>query len=486
VQRKALCTTDGIFFSIKIVIMESMIDLTKGSESWAEGHDSDADMLDFDESLGSAGRKSAKSQKAGNTHQIMPLAIRLRAPRRSLLEQADQALENIYRDIDNISLQVGKLWRTFNYVNPFIGFDRWSQQTKDRYRDADKSLGREYLVVVMHSPSFKTALKSLTEEDWDRLHERVYNNRGSLRMFAIMRRIPYSRNYEKSNLPGLIGSFGAHMFVAEHFPSGVEDIDQVFLGGKDNEKKNIEVARIEGSVVQTVLEPVYDPSIFKKREKHPDWPADWPYPYNPTYPGLSVKKPPPYWSDCMKCSKSVVSEKVARITPDDQRCLCKLEDVLVAPRPLLEVYQFSPITGDKASINRGVRALSRVKKGAVLGEYTGQLIPKQDIDDSSKDDPYAFDFCGPSERDKSGRQIESTVVISYVTSRLVGNWTRFINQKGTVRMGNNCEFYQRTTAGQSRILLIAKTDISFGEELTAFYGEKYFEPVKKVGKRRKL
>jgi hypothetical protein len=84
----------------------------------------------------------------------------------------------------------------------------------------------------------------------------------------------------------------------------------------------------------------------------------------------------------MTCLKPAVSQKTAQITPNNQRCICKLaDDVVVKPRPLLEIYQFPPIPGDKALINRGVRALCKIQKGKALGEYTGQLIPKQDIEE---------------------------------------------------------------------------------------------------------
>jgi hypothetical protein len=215
--------------------------MSNSSARWGESTDSDVDIMGFEGPSGIGSQKTTKPQNAGGPRKIKPLTIKLRAPPRSLVEQVE-------RDIDNISLQVGKYWRTFNYVNLFAGaggYSSWPQEAKDRYIAADASLWREY-IVAMHSPSFKTALQSLSVEDWGMLHERIFNNRGSLRIFTIMRRIPYDRNNERASMPGLVGPLQAHRYVAEKFPKGVIDAEQVFLC--DN--GDLSVAKIDSRIVR--------------------------------------------------------------------------------------------------------------------------------------------------------------------------------------------------------------------------------------------
>lgn len=61
----------------------------------------------------------------------------------TIQDQAAEALERIYRDLDNIQRQVGRQIKTFNYRNPFthqedyVAFD---QAARDRYLAADNEV----------------------------------------------------------------------------------------------------------------------------------------------------------------------------------------------------------------------------------------------------------------------------------------------------------------------------------------------------------
>ena len=97
-------------------------------------------------------------------------------------EIANQTLENIYRDFDNIALQVEHRWRTHNYINSFLDYDLWTPVKNARYLAADAKIqDRECLVVAMHSSTFRNAIETDTDEQWDILFERVTNNKESLR-----------------------------------------------------------------------------------------------------------------------------------------------------------------------------------------------------------------------------------------------------------------------------------------------------------------
>jgi len=97
-------------------------------------------------------------------------------------QTAGQALQDMYRDFDNIYRQVGHRWMAHNYTNPFVGYDLWPAAKQAQYLAADTEIERrEYLVVAMHSNTFRNAMESFTEEQWNPFFERVGNNKESLR-----------------------------------------------------------------------------------------------------------------------------------------------------------------------------------------------------------------------------------------------------------------------------------------------------------------
>jgi len=447
-----------------------VLDMSGGAIDWAGGNDSDVDMLDAPMT------RSRKRMATVATSDTATLAsLRLPPPDPKSNEgKVDQALRHMYRDIDAIYQKVGHQWRTFAYKNPFDECPTYLAKTQRRYEDADIFLGTEYIVVAMHSKSFRAALKDSSDQAWNLLLTRINANKESLRMFAILRRIPYVRNYENRKFPKLrVGELELdllHEYATRGFPSTVEGPDEMYLGMRDGE---IHEALICGESITTVVDPVYKPKIFlpERKKKPADWPERWPYPHNPTYAALSIDPPDPnFWPKCVLCKLKVVSSRTAKIMPEDERCTCTFADVVTAPKPLVEIREFNLIPNDKARVNRGIRALSDIKKGTWIGEYTGELIP---IVDQAENDDYAFDFRPPTFLGKWGEQ-DGIGRTSIMTAQFIGNWVRFVNQSGDQISDNNCEFTQKTIAGRMRIMMRARENIRFGDELTCFYGLPYF------------
>jgi len=134
---------------------------------------------------------------------------------------------------------------------------------------------------------------------------------------------------------------------------------------------------------------------------------------------------------------------------------------------------------DPAPVNRGIRALCDIRQGEVLGEYTGELLPTEDL--RPKDD-YAFTWWSPDEM-KGGREVDGTDKIAILSGEYLGNWTRFINQDDS----QNIEFEQEAISGKMRIVVRAIKPIKFGEQVYGHYGPGYFpgeEPPK--NKKRKV
>lgn len=94
---------------------------------------------------------------------------------------------------------------------------------------------------------------------------------------------------------------------------------------------------------------------------------------------------------------------------------------------MIEICQFPPIpgdTGENSSVNRGVRAVSDLPVGVIIGEYTGLFQPYQytsKLEASDLRDEYNMDFHGPFEW-IGKKPIASNICT--VTSEYSGNWTR--------------------------------------------------------------
>jgi hypothetical protein len=81
--------------------------------------------------------------------------------------------------------------------NPFLRCDDWHDVKKQRYLEADldRNLGRNYLIIAMHSATFSTAILNGSDDQWLLLRASVKEYRASLRMFAMVRYIPWVLNY---------------------------------------------------------------------------------------------------------------------------------------------------------------------------------------------------------------------------------------------------------------------------------------------------
>ena len=186
---------------------------------------------------------------------------------------------------------------------------------------------------------------------------------------------------------------------------------------------------------------IYRGDMFS-RPIHPRpkvWPEEWKYPCDPTIRTMGQK--------CINCGSR-------------RFCDCDPLSCQVVVRPLVELRHY----GGKGV---GIRTLQDIRKGAILEEYVGEIIPTGAAygNDFTYDEDYGFGL------DVSPRNAPGDLVLADISSQQFGNWTRFLNHAC-----NPCLTSESMTLGpRLRIMIIADRDIGAFEELTLDYGDGYWE-----------
>ena len=109
--------------------------------------------------------------------------------------------------------------------------------------------------------------------------------------------------------------------------------------------------------------------------------------------------------------------------------------------------------GDDKGI--GAYVLRPMKKGTVLGEYLGELLPYDQFDST-----YMFDVTNDEEEK-----------VVFIDSLRMGNWVRYINHSCDA----NTEFVAVRVGQGMRYLVKATRQIGAGQEVTVDYSHGYWE-----------
>ena len=181
-----------------------------------------------------------------------------------------------------------------------------------------------------------------------------------------------------------------------------------------------------------ILKNIYRDTAFQNTHRPFCWPADRPYPEDPTIVrDMSI-------TPCITCHSH---------TP----CRCSFLKSPEIYHPLVELRDY----GHKGV---GIRALERIPRRAILGEYVGEIFPCN----YTGDPIYGLDFSLPRRR--------ADDVIATISSKRYGNWTRFMN--------HSCDpataFRTATQGGRHRMVVQAVRDIEIFEEVTVDYGDGYW------------
>ncbi|SLM40479.1 SET domain [Lasallia pustulata] len=331
----------------------------------------------------------------------------------------------------------------------------WKEERRRlRYRDFAASHGWMMLSIVANSRAFRTAGHAIESESWSRLTQAITKNSHSLEMFAKIRGLDWQtaliNHPSLANRPWLTKNIQSNYELKPDSPHHriVPSEPTVLPMRPSQEHDQININDI-----------VFDPNHFTSKPRPAYWPSSLHYPVDdPTTRLIS-------YGACALCNNSEYAN-----------CGCHPSTHRAVIRPLVELIQ---IPGKGV----GVRALQPIREGAILHEYVGVLIPIN-ADPKDQDIVYGMAFNPTPQRgfDKS---------IVSISSMRYGNWTRFINHS----CASNALFRTLPIGRRMRVMVLARRDIRFGEELTIDYGNQYWtedklckcgEPECKYGTRKAI
>lgn len=109
-----------------------------------------------------------------------------------------------------------------------------------------------------------------------------------------------------------------------------------------------------------------------------------------------------------------------------------------------------------------VRALRDIRRGAFIGEYTGELLSDAEMARSERTDTYFFET-------RVGKSLYT------VDARLYGNFTRFINHSCRPNAAVAMVIWEAQLEQLNHICIFATENIYKGDEITISYGQSWWK-----------
>lgn len=293
--------------------------------------------------------------------------------------------------------------------------------------------GWKFLSKVAHSAAFREAATCLDAPTWQKVSAGIDSNAVSLSVFAEEHGLEWWT--EPARLHGLFPAPHDDFFRRKYKPSKKPTPHKWVVTEK---LADVRRPTFDGRTQLNIRNNIYRAAAFHAAPPPPHWPANRPYPEDPTKVHAASLQP------CLNCASHTPCACAFAFTRHSSAAAA------INP-PLVELRAY----GRKGV---GVRALERIPAGAILGEYVGEVQPY----DYRGDPVYALDFSIP------GRAVDE--VVATISAKRWGNWTRFVN--------HSCEASTRFRAlvlgGRCRSVVQAVRDIEAFEEVTVDYGEGYW------------
>ncbi|KFY39686.1 hypothetical protein V495_05798 [Pseudogymnoascus sp. VKM F-4514 (FW-929)] len=338
-----------------------------------------------------------------------------------------------------------------------------------------------FVAILSVSPAFMEVLEHSTDDLWVVVAALLVENKSSIEFFARSRGLPWLRAVReliplihrdpavflkafsdkivaRYPTPNAISDEVLHRNLNDHGP----DTFYLSMTGAivPIQALSFNASQPSGLQVVDVKECIYDSTLFSRYSR----PLEWPWKRWPRHPqvceGPDINGAPPrnrlY---CRKCGNLYAGEEEWH----DVAIGCQCHDWCVDA--LVQIVQYPAFPSEPDVVNRGVRALQSFDPRTIIGEYTGLLVPKHAYDPNSDicDDVYLFTLHEPNGGDG----------VSYISARLYGNWTRFINHTDD-KNKENVQFQFHHVMNRLRVVVTAIKKIEFGDEILGHYGDSYF------------
>ena len=293
-------------------------------------------------------------------------------------------------------------------------------------------------VVLLFSEHFRTAVSTLTDDQWNQLAKVLMRNQPSLELFSKVRGLTYHTMIDTDH--AFFSAFGSHRASLGNTLAILPPVtrtsphDFVVPGAWQGSASLLRSSGYGGRI--DVDHNIFSPSDWSRCPKPDTWPSEWTYPHDPTTRRQGTV-----------CSGCFGRRLDCPCTPDSSSRMLK---------PLVELYDY----GKKGV---GIRSLARIPKDKFIGEYVGRILPLSSARGVAEEGSgFSFDL-------DIGTGPESQVV-GVIDSEHEGNFLRYINHS----CDPNCTFQYAAFGPRLHILVSTLRPVDLYTELSIDYVEEYF------------
>ena len=155
------------------------------------------------------------------------------------------------------------------------------------------------------------------------------------------------------------------------------------------------------------------------------------------------------------------------VPKENRFCGCTLDDLdsehesLFNPR--IELVRY-------ADRGIGIRALQPLKDGDIIGEYVGELLPKNQSKYKDNVDYLYTQDPGLAPPDQNEKRLPHPLVVN-IDPIIYGNWTRYLKHS----CASHSVFERHNVGNKLYTLIRVRKKVEYGEEITINYGRGYFD-----------
>lgn len=312
---------------------------------------------------------------------------------------------------DEIELYNKMCWATQQFI------DKAVQDCMNKTTDPSRivlfieEFGWKLFSICAHAESFRQICLVAKDREWWSLKNDILDNKRSVEVYARSRQLEWRGpllKHAQFDISGLREALMPQIDIGSEHPHHLVQMADGHL--RRPHYKGIQQVNIGNNMLSEKF-PRNEPNPLLRQEE---------------------------WGECDLCGSV-------------KRCNCRINSM---SGDLLELVDYK----DKGV---GVRVLTDIKKGEILGEYVGIIQPPKQCDD----EVYAL----TQEVHLPGEY--TPVARAYISSAWFGSWTRFINHSCNA----STQFMYTLVGEQANTIVRATRDIAMFEELTIDYGRGYWE-----------